>query len=791
MMRQLKMTMYLFVFVLVLVLLGQAQSTAAGQIDTPRLTYNIEAQSLKSALEIYQKTSGLNLAYSDDLVQGKMTDGVDGKNTTAQALKKILKGTGLTYTITNQGTVVLRKNKRVVAQRDVEKREPAEEKEEAKRPVEIGQMTVTAQKQEENVQEVPMSITVFDSLDIEDKKIESIRDMADFVPNLMIYQHGLSGQNSPTMRGITARPETFRVSTGLYVDGVPILTGTGFVNEMLDIERIEVLRGPQGTIYGKGTETGAINIISRQPDNEFRGRVSAQGGKLLSGETGDKLKEDFSLNLSGPIQKDRLFFGLAGRYYQKDGFIENTTTGDTVDDREHWFGRAHLRWTPVDALDISLIASRLEYDDDGPKFNMGENGAAMFWLPVPEDRKVTSNIEGENKSIADSQSLKIAYNITDSFTLTSITANWVYEDINSLTDWDFSPATLMHSDKNNEYSKISQELRLNYSAERLKWLVGLYYDKDNFDIDYETTSDIPPMAGVTSRDIDGDTYAVFANLTYPLTKQLSMIVGLRYEKEEQDFEDNISRLKADESWNELSPKIALEYRFTPAIMTYVSASQGYRSGGFNWSATDPQYISYDEEELWSYEIGVKSALLKNRLIINGSVYYMKIDDMQVNEAVTPWEGYITNAAEATGKGVELEMTARPCDGLTLMAGFGYSDIEFDDFKDALGDYKGNDNPWAPEYTFNIGAQYRHCSGLYARADLIGYGKMYFDKANDYSRDAYEIVNAKIGYEAEHFDIYLYGKNLFDKEYDSDGYFGGMYTIYSDPGEVGLQVVYRF
>ena len=165
--------------------------------------------------------------------------------------------------------------------------------------------------------------------------------------------------------------------------------------------------------------------------------------------------------------------------------------------------------------------------------------------------------------------------------------------------------------------------------------------------------------------------------------------------------------------------------------------------------------------------------------------------MQVNVHVSPMEFYTTNAAEATGKGIELEMTAKPCDGLSLMAGFGYSDIEFDSFKDVLGDYEGNENPWSPEYTFNIGAQYRHYSGFYVRADLIGYGKMYFDKANDYSRDAYEIVNAKIGYEAEDFDIYLYGKNLFDEEYDSDGYFGGFYTIYSDPGEVGLQLVYRF
>ena len=656
------------------------------------------------------------------------------------------------------------------------------QEEKARGEHELETMTVTAQKQEENVQEVPVSITVFNEQDIEDMKIESVKDIADFVPNLMIYQHTIGGANAPTMRGITAPPESLRVSTGLYVDGVPIITGPGFVDGMLDIERIEVLRGPQGTLYGKGTETGAISIITRQPDNEFRGKVSAEGGEDKKGQ--------FSLNLSGPIQKDRLFFGIAGKYYQKDGFIENTTTGDTVDDTKHWFGRAHLRWTPVDKLDISLIASRLEYDDGAPHMNMGENGAAMFGLPVPQDREVSSNMEGKNDSESNLQALKIVYDIGDALTLTSVTTNWKFKHIN-MTDSDYSPATLLHADMDSDYKKISQELRLNYSAGRLKWLAGLYYDKIHNDIDYEVTSIIPGMSGPTSRDFDGDTYAVFANLSYPLTKQLSLVTGLRYENEEQDFEDNILNTKLDDSWSSLTPKIALEYRFTPAIMTYASASQGYRSGGFNANATDPQYYSYDPEKLWSYEIGVKNAFLNNRLIINGSVFYMDITDMQVNEAVSPIVAYITNAAEATAKGVELEMTARVSDGLSLMGGFGYTDIEFDNYKDTLGDYEGNKNPFAPEYTFNIGTQYRHESGFYARADLIGYGKMYFDKENDYSRDAYEIVNAKIGYEAEHFDIYLYAENLFDKEYDSDEYYGGFYTIYSDPREIGLQAVYRF
>ena len=118
-------------------------------------------------------------------------------------------------------------------------------------------------------------------------------------------------------------------------------------------------------------------------------------------------------------------------------------------------------------------------------------------------------------------------------------------------------------------------------------------------------------------------------------------------------------------------------------------------------------------------------------------------------------------------------------------------ITFDEYKDALGDYEGNHNPYAPDYTFNIGAQYRHATGMYARIDLVGYGKMYFDRENEYSRDPYELVNAKIGYESEHYDVYLYGKNIFDTEYDSEGCYGGNLIVYSDPREIGIQLTYRF
>lgn len=615
---------------------------------------------------------------------------------------------------------------------------------------------------------------------IEDIKIESVAELADYVPNLMIYETGIEMRGQPIMRGVSASGTSENsTAVGLYVDGVPTLSSFGFGAGLIDIERIEVLRGPQGTLYGKNTEAGVINIITRQPDNTFSGKVST--------ELAEDSKYKGGISLSGPLQKDKLFFSIAGEYEQKDGYIEDIATGDTLDDREHWFGRGKLRWTPLDNLDISLIVSRLSRDDGGVRMNLTQEGAASLGLAAPQDRKYGKNVDLYRDTDSDMQALKAVYDINETYTLTSITARKKFTTKTS-DDWAFSSAEMMETASEDENCTISQELRLNASAGKLKWIAGLYFDDDHIESRLKKT-----LSGTVTRnrETNGNSYAVFGQASYFLTQRVNLVGGLRFEEQDMEYENYLMDTSGDDSWNDISPKVALEYHITPDIMSYVSISKGYRSGGFNQQTNDEQYASYDEETLWSYELGVKSAFFDRRLIVNGAFYYMDINNMQVSEAVSPSETYITNAAEATATGAELEVTARIAQGLTLTAGFGYCDITFDEYQDQLGDYGGNHNTFAPDYTFNLGAQYRHVSGAYARVDLLGYGKIYFDKTNEYSRDPYELVNLKIGYEGEHFDVYLYGKNIFDTEYDSVGWYDGFYTVYSDPREIGLQLTYRF
>nr|WP_320191233.1 TonB-dependent receptor [uncultured Desulfobacter sp.] len=639
--------------------------------------------------------------------------------------------------------------------------------------ISLDTLTVTANKQEENIQDVPMSITAFDELTLEDKNITSLDELTDYVPNLIILDQGVSGAAVPSMRGINAGLGTFDVATALFVDGVPILSFAGYEDTLLNIERVEVLRGPQGTLYGRSAQAGAINIISRQPDNEFRGKISVDGG--------EDNKKEVSLSVSGPIIQDKLFIGLSGQHYDKDGFIKNGYTGDMEGAKEHWYGKGQLRWTPTDDLDINLIVSRLEYDNDGFTMGLSEDGASSMGVIPSGDREVYSGFDTKEDSINTAQALKISYDFNDALNLSSITTHNLYEE-KTASDWDFNPADLSFSTNDNEYESISQELRLASNAEKMNWVAGLFYYK------YDNTFDNMYRSSPTKRDMGGETYALFGQLRYALTDKLGVTGGLRYEHQDKDFEDYVSGRARDNSWDDIAPKFSVDYGFTSEVMGYVTVAKGFRPGGFNLWSTAAEYDSYDSEEVWSYEIGAKGQFLENRLIVNIALFYLDRNDMQVSEKIPAGQSYITNAATINSYGAELEVQAKITPHFSMTSSVGYINAEFDDYEDYLGDYNGNKVTGVPDYTFSIGGQYRADNGFYTRVDLTGVGSMYIDKKNEYKRDAYQLINAQIGYEAESWDIYLYGKNIFDEDYSK---VGATYITYSDPREIGVKLTYRF
>jgi len=637
----------------------------------------------------------------------------------------------------------------------------------AKQTQSLDKITVTAQKTQENIQEVPISMSVFDEFSIEDKQIESVKDIAPYTSNLMLFDNSRAGNFTPIVRGIKAR-DSLSTSVGMFIDGVPTLNINGFDETLMDIERIEVLKGPQGTLYGKDTIAGAINIITKKPNNQTKAKL---GIKLGS----DNLQE-YSINASGAIVKDKFYMGISAKHYEKDGFITNTNGGKR-DDREHDFGKINFRYTPNDNLEFSLISSLLKRDDGDTAVNYKNN----------INRVVTDKLDSYDRSKTMAHAFKISYNIND-YLLESITTNREFHS-RYLSNYHFNSAIDFHSKADDKYKKTSQEFRFTKDSDSFKYLLGVYMDKDDNNVNYFTY--YPFGTYPTKQNIDGDSLGVFFHSDYSINDKWSFISGIRYDKDDKDLKDNISNLDLSQSHSAISPKVSLKYQKNKNHMIYSTISKGYISGGFNVYSSPGYSKKFDKQTLWNYEIGAKNSFFDNRLIVNSAIFYMDISDLQVKTSPEPGKSYISNAAEATSKGFEIELNGKITEQLSLFSSYGYTNIKFDKFEDINGNYKGNTNSYAPKYNYNIGMQYRDIKGYFARADLNGYGKTYFDKENKNSRDAYNLVNMKLGYEAKSYEVYLYGKNIFDKKYDSIGAHGGYFNIYSPPREVGIQLAYRF
>jgi len=638
-------------------------------------------------------------------------------------------------------------------------------------------VTVTAQKQEEVAQETPVSITVMDETDLEDKLVNNLDELVRFVPNMASFSTGVLGENVITMRGITATAATRSTSTGMYIDGVPVLSSFGYTAGLLDVERVEVLRGPQGTLYGKSTQAGVVSIVTARPGNELKAKLVGEGGRQLSSKDGDRFNGSLAGVVSGPIVDDVLFFSLSGKVDHKDPFIKNTTLNKAEYELDNYYGNGKLRWTPNSDLDVALTLGREALRQKGNNGNR----------PGGTSRVVGSNLRTWQDVDTDMQALNVGYNFTENLKLTSISARR-HSKLDGEQDFDFSPFSLMHGAAKGKKTSLSQEFRLNGTHGPFDWQGGVYVDDEEMDY-FAAVASMRPVPPPLKTKLLGNSYAGYAHVGYDITRDLKILGGLRLEYQRLEFKSSLLTEDLSDHWINLSPKLGLQYTFTPGVMGYATVSQGYRPGGFNDRATNPTYQTYDPETLWSYEAGLKNTLLDNRLLLNVAVFYMDIADKQVEEHVNSNTYYLTNAGKATSMGAELDFTALVTEGLTLNGGIGYTHAEFDEFTDAKGDYKGKRLPYAPEYTYNVGAQYRMQNGFYVRGDVVGYSKTYFDKTNTSYRNPYVLVNAKIGYEMEHLDLYLYGKNIFDTKYDVKNWYG--MDMYSEPGDFGLQAVVRF
>lgn len=628
-------------------------------------------------------------------------------------------------------------------------------------------VTVTVDKQARPLDDVPASVTVHDSEQLDAAGVTRLQALEQRTPGLVFQPFGQAGVNAPVVRGITAQFFSFSSSALLLVDGVPSLMAQGFDDGLLDIDRVEVLRGPQSTLYGRNAEAGVISIHTRPPGNEPRTALSAG----LSSRAGRALRFD----LNRPLVADTLYASIAGEVSRQHGFIDNLAAGRREDGRARRNLKLALRWTPDARTDATLRYTRQEFDD----------GAALWGSPSAPRATVQSGTPSWNRSSGDGLSLDVAHDFAGGSKLRAITAYHGVRD-RVQQDTDFLPADMLHIARDHHLRTLSQELRLEGRAGAARWLAGLYADRDDHGLLNEQK--LPMGQTRLPAATKGHSTALFTHWTLPLAPGWTAEAGARLERSMVRFASG-SAAQSQVHTHAL-PKLALRWQFAPTAQAYASYGQGVRSGGFNVFVPAAHYAAYAPEKLHALEFGLKGHLAGQRLRYAAAVYRMDIRDMQVQQMPMPGMVYITNAASGHSTGAELELNWLLGQGWQLQAGLALNRTRFARFQDGASTYDGHRNPFAPDVQAHVGVRYDAPAGWHVQAQASGMGRVYLDAANRYQRPGYGLVDLQAGRGFGPVELSAYVRNAANQHYDAVGYQNGIVTVYSPPREFGLRLTWR-
>ena len=639
-------------------------------------------------------------------------------------------------------------------------------------------IVVTAERFEETIQDVPISITAFSEQEIEDANLDSFDSIADNTPNFSVFGEGSQTGffNTYSIRGLSNSNFLSRDTVGFFIDDVPYDYG-GFLNlDLVDIERIEVLRGPQNTLYGRNAQAGVVNIITKRPGNTFEGKFSSEYGTYNQRRA--------SLAITAPLDEDHLSLRLSGQLDAQDGQIVNTGFGD-IGDVSAANVRGTLFWLPSEDWEISVSGFYESSTNETPILQL---------LDADDFFTVAQDFDNFSRNETNSQSLKIIYN-NPNFQATAITTRRFSDQLTEF-DLDLTAADLFVGVSGINSTVFSQELRFQSvpSDNRFQWLIGGYFEDRQFNVENDglrfgiagaQTLGLPPGFDRISAEIEQTTYAVFGQASYQLFDPLSITVGLRYDSSDvtmdkrrnYEVDGSSQRISfgrtfndADTNSDELLPRLAIEYEVSPSATIYGSITRGYKPAGLNYRAETDETLTIAEELSWNYELGVKTSWFNDRLIANLAVFHNTVDDFQVGlQDVTGLIRNIANA-EVSITGFELELRARPARGLNLTAGFGYTDAQYDRFFNPFtGEtLDGNKLPFAPEYTFNFATQYRAPWGLLARVELSILGNYFTEETNTIEQGTVTTVDATLGYEFNDNGIYLVAENITDTRFITSG-----------------------
>ena len=683
------------------------------------------------------------------------------------------------------------------------------------------ELVVTARRREETLQSVPLAVSALTAADLEELQANTLDALQGAVPNLNIVQgRGSTSSVNVFIRGV-GQPDalqTFDPGVGVYADGVFLSRIQGSLLTLFDVERVEVLRGPQGTLYGKNAIGGAINVISRTPGDEpeFQGRITY--GRF------DKVKAE--AYAGGPLVDGKLSASFAATYDRRDGIVTDPATGQRFNDDETFSGRAKVVATPTDTLELVLSA---DYTNQDSALALGRaeadliqtdlfTDATTVLLPAPTTEYdftgSTSFTMGEGQELEHwGVSLTANWDIDDSLSLVSITA-YRQLDPDFFIDIDATEFRLGDVFVFIDQNQVSQELQLQYDGGgRVSGVFGLYFLREELASDqFSDASDAFTFAGAEFPFLtfieDGQvtrSYAAFGEFDFDLTDRITVTAGLRYTYEEKDFQtrrlslaggapflsfpitvptvaalEDVPFFEDSEDFDSITPRLIVRYQATDDSQLYASISRGFKSGGFNGrAARDEETVPFDPETVWTFEAGTKNDLADGRLRLNAAAFYNLYSDFQARVARlvdpdNPLSGFafpVLNAAELETYGFELEALARPVDGLQLAGSVGFLEARYTE-----GDFVGSEPAFSPRWSLRFGASYEYGLGsglgfITVGGDVVHISDHFLsvDNADVLTEDGYVLLSAFVTWRSEddRYHVAFGGRNLTDEVYRTD------------------------
>lgn len=689
----------------------------------------------------------------------------------------------------------------------------------------LDEITVSAQRRDQNKQDVPVTVTVLGGQLIEQARIQSVQDVVAHTPGLQFDAYPAS-EPRLSVRGVSSsdRGAAGDPSSAVFVDEIYYGRPAAINFESFDLQRIEVLKGPQGTLFGRNVVGGAVNIVTNRPDlDHFDAAVEGSLGNFDS--------RDLSAFVNVPLADGKAGLRLGAGLHTHDGYVDRIVDGvkaGEVDDRDSRSGRAQLRVEPVASFSLNLTADYARDRNKGPSnralFDSGDGGLSGLYELNPDRDFNNATFDGRQ----DRDTWGVRGKVEWDLPFASLNYLGSYRDLDYDADYDFDGSVTPFgvggiSGGVTERSQLSSnELQLkSLPTSPLNWVVGLYrYRGETF----RSQSSFLDLGDILDDIIDQDSVtissAVYGDVTWPVTDKLNVFGGARYTKDKKSMlasgqsnaegtfftNENYADVKSSDSWGAVTWRLGGDYHLRPDLMVYGSVARGFKSGGYQETPADgaEAAATYDPEYITNYEVGFRSQFFDKRVTWNSSIYLADYTDMQVR--VPTGMGLRTsNAGKARLKGLETELTWNVGGGFLVNASYAYTHARFVDYQTVEDgqpeDYSGNRLTRIPDHKITLSPSYTYdlSSGATVKfaVDYVHESTIYDDQSNrpPEIRDPTDFVDARVIYTdpGDHWSFSVWGKNLTnEKTRTYTGTIGGVtFGAFNPPTTYGLTLRYNY